>query len=59
MRFSNPVETCGWCGHPMEMHDFEHMDGTAAVMCAHCDDNICDTDKLYGDDDGKVRLQLP
>lgn len=60
-RFRNPVEKCGWCLHPMEVHNFEHADGTTAVPCAHCQDNTCDVSKmdLNGGDDGTVTLQLP
>lgn len=43
-RFKNPVQTCGWCLHPMEMHIFEGT-GPIAVPCAHCPDNVCDTSK--------------
>lgn len=56
-RLRNPVETCGWCGHPMEMHDFTvsiEWDPTidfTATMCAHCPDNICDITKIYIEDD--------
>lgn len=64
-RLRNPVETCGWCEHPMEMHDFTHTTGatadTTVVPCAHCPDNTCDISKLdpHGGSDGTVTLQLP
>jgi hypothetical protein len=60
-RLRNPVETCGWCEHPMDMHDFTHPEGVNAVPCAHCTDNICDIERLdpHGGADGTVTLQLP
>jgi hypothetical protein len=62
-RLKNPVETCGWCEHPMDMHDFTHPDGINAVPCAQCPDDTCDMENFLpdddGGDDGTVTLQLP
>lgn len=61
-RLNNPVQVCGWCTHPMDVHDFDaELPAFDAVPCAHCPDNTCDTEKLdpHGGDDGTVTLQLP
>jgi len=46
-RFSNPVEICGWCRHPLEAHTFNSdliAGGISVdkVPCAYCPDNTCD-----------------
>ncbi len=62
-RLRNPVETCGWCLHPMDAHDFiASSTGPMAVPCEQCTpDGVCDIENLdpYGGEDGTVTLQLP
>jgi hypothetical protein len=41
-RLRNPVETCGHCLHPNEVHDFTDILGVDAIRCVHCPDNTCD-----------------